>query len=220
MRSPNGRGHWRYRMRACLGIFTVLPLFVSFGDEGPAEALIVLYPGNRTVVDTRKVEIIAYWPGASSARERPLLRVDGQECPWEPFALPILVARIHLLHGTHKLQIGETELTIFINVPSARTPEGWPVSRKHRVRGEDWTVCSDCHEVEDAQEPVRVGPARGNTACTACHGQDNIAERHAGTPEAGQDWNCVGCHRIHGAQCEKLLKTPCAAPRPTPPPAS
>ena len=106
----------------------------SLGDEeAPAKPeLRVLFPADRSILETGSFNLICVQPKEHLKSGRPLLRVDGAAHPWQPYRAPVLVARLKLPPGLHRLQIGSRTLQVFVRGDKApEPPADWKVFRYH-----------------------------------------------------------------------------------------
>lgn len=200
-------------LAAGLGLGLV-PRFAE-GEDPPARpTLRVLFPADRSVLETGQFNLIGVWKPEQEGEAPPELQVDGKGHPWEPYRRPALVARLKLLPGQHQLQIGRRTLTIFVREeqkPDA--PEGWPVFRQHPPTAERDRECHSCHEVQKGEQGFTISPPRTPAACDPCHTALEFEAEHFHPREPLA--SCPMCHALHGSSRKALLKKPvqelCAA---------
>ncbi|MBM3472598.1 MAG: hypothetical protein FJX75_04900 [Armatimonadetes bacterium] len=176
----------------------------TLGESEPG-ALRVLFPADRSVLETGRSELICVAPG--DVKRAPPLRIDGKRGRWQPYALPVLVARLELRPGRHEIAVGPTKLQVYVregDVP----PEvaEWTVYGSHPGDADGWKDCRACHEVTAANGRQSVGTLREPVACQQCHSSEDfqLAHFHPEKPLAG----CHQCHALHGSSAKSLLKAP------------
>jgi predicted CXXCH cytochrome family protein len=177
---------------------------ITPGDGAPP-ALRVLFPADQSVLETGRFELICL--AADDVRKPPALRIDGKSGRWQPFALPVLVARLDLKPGRHEIAVGPTKLQVCVG-GSDLPPEvaDWPVSGTHPGGADGWKECHACHEVTEGNGRQSVGALDEPVACQHCHSSEDfqLAHFHPEKPLAG----CHQCHALHGSSATSLLKAP------------
>jgi predicted CXXCH cytochrome family protein len=182
------------------------------GEEPPA--LRVLFPADRSVVETGQFELIAVQSREAARQGPPPLRVDGVEHPWERYRAPVRVARLKLSPGPHQLRIGDRTLAIFVRGDQAPDPPaGWPVFRQHPPTVPEKAACRSCHPVQKEDAEVALAAPRTPAACDPCHSARQFEASHYHPREPLS--SCQRCHALHGSDRRALLKQPvkelCAA---------
>lgn len=176
------------------------------GEEpGVRAGLRVLFPADRSVVETGRFELIAVQTKEEASEGRPPLRVDGVEQPWERYRPPVLVAHLKLAPGPHQLQIGDRLMAVFAGGdPALESPEGWPVFRRHSLGALDKSACSSCHTLQGEEAGITVSIPQTPAACDRCHADSRFEaiHFHPKTPLAP----CQMCHALHGSSRPALLK--------------
>jgi len=185
------------------------------GEDPPAQpTLRVLFPADRSVIETGQFEWIGVWKPGREGEAPPELQVDGTGHPWEPYHLPALVARLKLSPGRHSLQIGPHTWTIFVRGDQApEPPTDWPVFRKHPPTARGDRACHSCHEVRQDEHGFTVSPPRTPDVCEPCHTDLQLEATHFHPREPLT--SCQRCHALHGSSRPALLTKPvkelCAA---------
>ena len=177
------------------------------GDGAPP-AVRVLFPADQSVLETGRFELICV--ADDDAKGAPRLRIDGRAGRWQPYGLPVLVARLKLKPGRHAIAIGPTRLQVYVrgSDPSPEEAE-WPAIRAHPGGTDGWKDCRACHEVAEENGRQSVGTLREPMACQQCHSSEDfqLAHFHPEKPLAG----CHNCHALHGSPEKCLLKGPTKA---------
>jgi len=207
---------WKVGLMLC-GVSTAAWLRLTQGfashDVRPSQpALRVLFPPDRSVVETGKFELICLQ--RKGQKSRPQLRVDGMVQPWERYRAPLLVARLNLSPGRHQLQIGSRRLTIFVpGDQTLRAPPGWARFRTHPPTVQGYRECRSCHLIENNARGTAVLAPRTPAACKRCHSDVQFEATHFHPQEPLA--SCQMCHALHGSRRKALLKKPhkelCAA---------
>lgn len=195
-----------------IGLVSLLAIPCHTSSDGTAPALRVLFPTDQSTIETGRLELICI--AGEGVKKPPALRVDGKARRWQPFALPVLVARLELKPGRHEIAIGATKLRVCVTEgdPPSERPE-WPAFSAHPDGADGWRDCGACHEVTEANGRQSIGALREPTACQHCHSSEDfqLAHFHPEKPLAG----CHQCHALHGSSAKSLLKAPrkqlCAA---------
>ncbi len=173
----------------------------------------VLYPLNGSVADSGSFDIIAVAAQKEDGSFDALpLHVDGKAHPWQPYALPLCIARVDLAPGEHSLSLGAYEVMFYAAGPGITPPKDWPVVKTHP--GKDaWRTCGLCHDADSQNGHIVLGPHKGCEVCNSCHTPDDVAAHHDHTEAPLRD--CASCHAVHGAILDHLLRAPkkqlCAA---------
>lgn len=180
---------------------------VSLGQEaGRGSPLRLLFPFPRSVLEVSRFELIAVHQ-TQGRNSSPRLLVDGRPHPWEPYRAPVLVARLHLSPGKHRLEIGSQRVEVFVKGEKGPPPpQDWPLLRSHPSSEEGIGDCRLCHEVEEREGLKAILAVRTPGACEGCHSEEEFAAAHS-HPKAPLA-PCQICHTLHGSSQKGLLKKP------------
>jgi len=191
---------------------------VVVGEAEGKPVLRMLSPADRCVLESGKVELLCVAPDtqvAAGAQAIPgaqpagvPLRVDGKPGKWEPYARPVLFAKLELTPGRHELRIGDRQLRLFVADAEGehKPPDGWPVHRSHSTGTGKWKDCTLCHELEKREGRASIKDLKDPLPCLGCHSADEFASTHFHVLKPIE--NCQLCHALHGSTRKALLKAP------------
>ena len=199
--------HQKERWMAGLAIAAIAGCMLAYwagvavpGERAKRDNIRVIAPADKAILESGKIDIIC---SADSVD----LQIDGTAHAWEPFELPLHVARTKLKPGLHQIRIGARRLEIIVAKDTKRRdgPKGWKIVHRHAI-DDGPSGCQDCHETKQRNGRTQVGEFKGHEACLVCHTAVDFEVDHSHILEPLEA--CQMCHSLHGSPHKSLLKAP------------
>lgn len=199
--------HWSQIRSAVMGVLLAAVVQAVCGEDPDGTSVRVIFPADKCVLESGKLDLLCV-ATERKGQVAPRLRVDGKDKSWEPFEAPVLLSRLELRPGRHRITVGAKRLRVYVRGTrdGPDEPSGWPLYRTHPGSATGWKSCTTCHEVTKQDGRADVGAPRGSASCSQCHSPADfeLTHFHPQEPLAA----CHMCHAVHGSGQPSLLRAP------------